>query len=191
MPKGQSPKGQSTGGKKTGRKSVETAAPRKEHGGKQPLSTPPRSGGPRNGQAAGPREAPAGRAGGKDAPLVLIVDDYEDAREMCAELLQFYGYRTAVAANGQEAIEKALDLLPAIILMDLSLPGMDGWEATRRLKADQRTRRIPIVAVTGHAMAGHSDGARDAGCDSFLAKPVLPDDLVAEVRRLLDLAKNN
>jgi len=69
--------------------------------------------------------------------------------------------------------------------MDLSLPVMDGWEATRRLKADDRTRLIPVVALTGHALAGHSKGAKDAGCDSFLAKPCLPDQLVAEIRRML------
>jgi CheY-like chemotaxis protein len=69
--------------------------------------------------------------------------------------------------------------------MDLSLPGMDGWEATRRLKADASTTHIPIVALTGHALAGASEGARRAGCDSFVTKPCLPDDLVVEVRRML------
>ena len=73
--------------------------------------------------------------------------------------------------------------------MDLSLPIMDGWEATRRLKADDRTRAIPVVALTGHALAGHSKGAREAGCDSFLAKPCLPDQLVAEIRRMLAAGK--
>jgi CheY-like chemotaxis protein len=71
--------------------------------------------------------------------------------------------------------------------MDLSLPGMDGWEATRRLKADELTRHIPVVALTGHALARASDGARKAGCDSFVTKPCLPDDLVVEVRRMLNL----
>jgi CheY-like chemotaxis protein len=70
--------------------------------------------------------------------------------------------------------------------MDLALPRMDGWEATRRLKADARTRHIPVVALTGHALAGHADGAREAGCDAFVTKPCLPDALVAEIRRLLD-----
>jgi CheY-like chemotaxis protein len=73
--------------------------------------------------------------------------------------------------------------------MDLSLPGMDGWEATRQLKADERTRRIPVVALTGHALAGASEGAKKAGCDSFVTKPCLPDDLVVEVRRMLGLAR--
>jgi two-component system, cell cycle response regulator DivK len=70
--------------------------------------------------------------------------------------------------------------------MDLALPRMDGWEATRRLKGDDRTRHIPIVALTGHALAGHAEGARLAGCDAFVTKPCLPDALVAEIRRLLD-----
>ena len=72
--------------------------------------------------------------------------------------------------------------MPDIILMDLALPKMDGWEATRRLKSDERTKHIPIVALTGHALAGHAEGARQAGCDSFVTKPCLPDALVAEIR---------
>ena len=70
--------------------------------------------------------------------------------------------------------------------MNLALPRMDGWEATRRLKEDQRTRHIPVVALTGHALAGHAEGAREAGCDAFVTKPCLPDALVAEIRRLLE-----
>jgi CheY-like chemotaxis protein len=119
------------------------------------------------------------------APLVLVVEDYQDAREMYAAYLSFSGYRVAEATNGVEAIEKAIELVPDIILMDLALPRMDGWEATRRLKLDERTRHIPIVALTGHALAGHAEGARLAGCDSFVTKPCLPDALVAEIQRML------
>jgi two-component system cell cycle response regulator DivK len=119
------------------------------------------------------------------APLVLVVDDYQDAREMYAEYLSFSGFRVAEASNGLEAVEKALQLRPDVILMDLSLPGMDGWAATRRLKTDERTRTIPVVALTGHALAGASDGAKQAGCDAFVTKPCLPDELVVEVRRIL------
>jgi CheY-like chemotaxis protein len=122
-------------------------------------------------------------------PLILVVDDYEDAREMYAEYLRFSGFRVAEARNGNEALEQAFALMPDLILMDLSLPGMDGWEATRQLKADGRTRHIPVVALTGHALAGASEGAKKAGCDSFVTKPCLPDDLVVEVRRMLNLAK--
>ena len=126
----------------------------------------------------------------QNGPLILVVDDYQDAREMYAEYLQFSGFRVAEARNGNEAVEQAFALKPALILMDLSLPGMDGWEATRRLKADETTRHIPIVALTGHALAGASEGARRAGCDSFVTKPCLPDDLVIEVRRMLGTAKH-
>jgi len=123
------------------------------------------------------------------APLILVVDDYQDAREMYAEYLQFSGFRVAEARNGNEAVDQAFALLPDLILMDLSLPGKDGWEATKELKADTRTRHIPIVALTGHALAGASDGAKKAGCDSFVTKPCLPDDLVVEVRRMLNAVK--
>ena len=121
--------------------------------------------------------------------LILVVDDYQDAREMYAEYLQYSGFRVAEARNGNEAVAQARSLKPDLILMDLSLPGMDGWEATRVLKADEETRHIPIVALTGHALAGASEGARKAGCDSFVTKPCLPDDLVVEVRRMLDSVK--
>ena len=125
----------------------------------------------------------------EQGPLILVVDDYEDAREMYAEYLRFCGFRVAEARNGNEALEQAFTLKPNLILMDLSLPGMDGWEATRQLKAGERTRQIPIVALTGHALAGASEGAKKAGCDSFVTKPCLPDDLVVEVRRMLSLAR--
>ena len=124
-----------------------------------------------------------------DSPLILVVDDYQDAREMYAEYLQFSGFRVAEARNGNEAVAQAFSLRPDLILMDLSLPGMDGWEATRVLKSDDRTKHIPVVALTGHALAGASEGARKAGCDSFVTKPCLPDDLVVEVRRMLDTVK--
>ena len=122
---------------------------------------------------------------GNSQPLVLVVEDYQDAREMYAAYLAFSGYRVAEATNGLEAIEKTIELMPDIILMDLALPRMDGWEATKRLKGDERTKHIPIVALTGHALAGHAEGARQAGCDAFVTKPCLPDALVAEIRRML------
>jgi CheY-like chemotaxis protein len=119
-------------------------------------------------------------------PRVLIVDDYPDAREMYSEYLQFSGFDVVEATNGMEALQRAVDTEPDIILMDLSLPVMDGWEATRRLKADKRTASIPVVALTGHALAGISEGARKAGCDAFVTKPCLPEDLVKEIRKVLD-----
>jgi CheY-like chemotaxis protein len=119
------------------------------------------------------------------SPLVLVVDDFQDNREMYAEYLLYSGFRVIEARNGQEAIEQAFSRHPDVIVMDLSLPVMDGWEATRRLKADGRTKAIPVIALTGHALHGHSKGAFDAGCDAFVAKPCLPDQLVVEIRRML------
>ena len=119
-------------------------------------------------------------------PRVLVVDDYPDAREMYGEYLEYSGYDVIQAANGVEALQRAVDEAPDIILMDLSLPVMDGWEATRRLKADTRTASIPVVALTGHALAGISEGARQAGCDAFVTKPCLPEDLVVEIKRVLE-----
>ena len=119
-------------------------------------------------------------------PRVLLVDDYRDARDMYGEYLEYSGCEVIQAANGMEALQRALDDKPDIILMDLSLPLMDGWEVTRRLKADQRTTCIPVVALTGHALAGISDRAKEAGCDAFVTKPCLPEDLVKEIKRVLD-----
>src|ERR1043166_4555492 len=104
--------------------------------------------------------------GKTDRPRVLLVDDYPDAREMYAEYLDFSGFEVIEASNGMEALQRAADAQPDIVLMDLSLPVMDGWEATRRLKADKRTEHIPVVALTGHALAGISEGAKRAGCDA-------------------------
>ncbi len=124
-------------------------------------------------------------------PLVLVVDDYDDSREMYADYLVFSGFRVAQARSGPEALELALELRPDLILMDLSIPGIDGWEVTRRLKADRRTGRVPVIALTGHALSGDAERAKEAGCDAFVAKPCLPDDLVQEIRRLLGRAAPN
>jgi two-component system cell cycle response regulator DivK len=123
-----------------------------------------------------------------DAPrplLVLVVDDYQDAREMYAEYLGAYGYAVAEAETGDEAVAKAIELLPDAIVMDLSLPGMDGWTATRTLKSNERTRGIPVVALTGNARSDAPIAAREAGCDAFLSKPCLPEQMLAAIRRLL------
>lgn len=116
---------------------------------------------------------------------VLVVDDFDDNRAMYAEFLRFSGYEVGEATNGAEAIEMTQSFVPDVVIMDLSLPVLDGWEATRRLKSDARTRHIPIVALTGHALEGHSQGARAAGCDEFLAKPCLPETLLQTVRVVL------
>jgi CheY-like chemotaxis protein len=104
---------------------------------------------------------------------------------MYAEFLSYSGFRVLEATNGAEAIALAHEHLPDLVVMDLSLPVLDGWEATRRLKADPRTRHIPVVALTGHALEGHWNDARAAGCDAFLAKPCLPDRLLDTVRSML------
>lgn len=122
-------------------------------------------------------------------PLVLIVDDVADNRAIYADFLRFSGYEVVEATNGFEAVEVAKKLLPDIALMDLSLPGMDGWEATRKLKGAKETQHIKIIAVTGHALEGTAKGARDAGCDGFLSKPCLPETLEAEVKRMLESSK--
>jgi two-component system cell cycle response regulator DivK len=119
------------------------------------------------------------------APLVLVVDDFEDNRELYLEYLAHHGYRTVGASSGGQAIALALEHAPDLVLMDLSLPVMDGWEATRRLKADPRTRATPVVALTGHVLSSHAQRASDVGCDAFLAKPCLPDQVLQTVRRLL------
>lgn len=119
------------------------------------------------------------------APLVLVVDDYLEAREICAEYLGFHGYRVVTAEDGEEALTKAFELIPDVILMDLSLPRLDGWAATRRLKDDPRTQAIPIVALTGHALSTERERALEAGCDDVITKPVVPRDLLAQVQHLL------
>jgi two-component system cell cycle response regulator DivK len=117
-------------------------------------------------------------------PLVLVVDDFDDNREMFAEFLQISGYRVAEASTGREALDQAFALLPDVIVMDLSLPEVDGWEATRILKGDARTKHIPVIALTGHALGDHAPGGKEVGCDGFLIKPCMPDILLAEIRRV-------
>ena len=104
-------------------------------------------------------------------PSILVVDDAEDGREMLAEYLAFRGFQVAEARHGAEAIEVARRVQPNIILMDLSMPVVDGWEATRQLKTDPRTKNIIIIAVTAHAFPPEQESARVAGCDSIIAKP--------------------
>jgi CheY-like chemotaxis protein len=120
------------------------------------------------------------------APLILLVEDFADAREMYRDYLEFSGFRVETAYDGRDAIEKARTVNPDLVLMDLSLPGIDGWEATRILKADKTTRHLTIVALSAHALAAEGQRAREAGCDGFIAKPCLPPDLVVEIGRYLN-----
>jgi two-component system, cell cycle response regulator DivK len=118
-------------------------------------------------------------------PLVLLAEDFEDARELYRDYLEYSGFNVETAANGREAIDQALALLPDIILMDASMPVLDGWQATRELKTNPTTRHIPILALTAHAFEDAKQEARAVGCDGFVTKPCLPDDLVSQVRAAL------
>ena len=118
-------------------------------------------------------------------PLVLVVDDFAAGRELCAEYLLYRGYEVATAADGAEALKQAFALRPDAILMDLSLPEIDGWEATRRLRADDRTRGIKIIALTAHALETERERALAAGCDEVVTKPIVPKELERVVRRQL------
>ena len=120
-----------------------------------------------------------------DAPLVLLVDDAEDNREVYEQFLKFAVFRVEIAVDGVEAVEKAASLRPDVIVMDLSLPRLDGWEATRRIKAAAETRDIPVIALTGHAVSESKRKAQEVGCSGYLTKPCLPDVLVSEIRRLV------
>jgi len=128
----------------------------------------------------------ASNSGRSRPPLILVVDDIDDGREMYAQYLEYEGFRVKEAKNGQEAIALTKRLRPDVVLMDLSLPVMDGWEATRRIKANPLTRHVPIIAVTAHAMTGSEANAREAGCDAFVTRPCLPEDLLTHVRSFLE-----
>lgn len=150
--------------------------------GQAPSARPPRT---QRRPARGPRPPEKSPGAGS---LVLVVDDFHDNREMYMQYLSFAGYRVAEAVDGEDALAKARSLLPDVIVMDLSLPRLDGWEATRRLKKDPLTRAIPVIALTGHALAGHAEGAMGAGCDAFVTKPCVPSELEARVREMLNQA---
>ncbi|HTI39616.1 MAG TPA: response regulator [Vicinamibacterales bacterium] len=126
-----------------------------------------------------------------ERPLVLLVEDDRDGRLLYAEWLDQAGFRVEQAHNGLQALERAFDLLPAAVVTDLNIPGIDGYELTRRLKADERTARIPIIAVTGYAPFAQDPSRADrAGCDAIIPKPCLPDDLESTIRSLLDDARH-
>jgi two-component system, cell cycle response regulator DivK len=120
-------------------------------------------------------------SGKRHPPLVLLVDDYQDAREMYAEFLRLSGYRVAEASDGEEALRQAAELAPDVILMDVSLPVLDGREATRRLKASPATSGIPVAILSGLP----PEYVRTVGADACVTKPCSPELLLAEVERLL------
>jgi CheY-like chemotaxis protein len=116
-------------------------------------------------------------------PLVLVVDDVVHGRALCAEYLELRGFRVATTGDGLGAVDLALALRPDVILMDLSMPVIDGWEATRLLKKNARTRAIPVVAMTAHLMDSAREEALAAGCATVFVKPCTPADLEAELLR--------
>jgi two-component system, cell cycle response regulator DivK len=124
------------------------------------------------------QQSPSGRP-----PLVLVVDDVVQGRALCAEYLELRGFRVVTTGDGLGAVDMALALRPDVILMDLSMPVIDGWEATRLLKQNARTSDIPVVAMTAHQEASDHEQARAAGCASVFVKPCPPADLEAELRR--------
>ena len=118
-------------------------------------------------------------------PLVLLVEDHLELRAMYAQQLELSGFDVIQASNGADALTHTAAHAPDLVLMDLSLPVLDGWEATRRLKNDARTAHIPIVALTAHDESGELQRATDAGCDWFVPKPCPPDALDFGDQRVL------
>jgi CheY-like chemotaxis protein len=116
---------------------------------------------------------------------ILLVEDNEMNRDMLSRRLERKGFEVVIAVDGQAGVDMASSTNPDIILMDLSLPVMDGWEATRRLKADPATQRIPVIALTAHAMSGDEVKAREAGCDDYDTKPVNLNRLLEKIGSLL------
>ena len=119
---------------------------------------------------------------------LLLVEDNEMNRDMLSRRLERKGYAVAIAINGQQAVDMASADSPALILMDMSLPVLDGWEATRRIKANDATRNIPIIALTAHAMQGDEQKAKEAGCDDYDTKPVELPRLLGKIEALLNHA---
>jgi CheY-like chemotaxis protein len=118
-------------------------------------------------------------------PRILLVEDNEMNRDMLSRRLARRGYEVLVAVDGETGLEMAAREAPALILMDMSLPGLDGWETTRRIKASPATRAIRVVALTAHAMAGEREKALAAGCDDFDTKPVDFERLLTKIQALL------
>ena len=116
---------------------------------------------------------------------ILLVEDNEMNRDMLSRRLERRGYEVVIAVDGAEGVDKAGTEAPALILMDMSLPGVDGWDATRRIKAAPATRAIPVIALTAHAMSGDREKAVEAGCDDFDTKPVDLARLLGKIEALL------
>ena len=122
-------------------------------------------------------------------PKILLVEDNEMNRDMLSRRLVRSGYEVVLAVDGAQGVAMAASDAPDLVLMDMSLPVLDGWEATRRLKADPATRALPVIALTAHAMSGDEKKAREAGCDDFDTKPVEYTRLIAKIEGLLQKRK--
>lgn len=118
---------------------------------------------------------------------VLLVDDDADSRAICATILQHHGFAVIEADDGMAGLRMARDTLPDVVLMDVNLPGMDGWSATRELKGSNDTTQIPVIIFSARATMEDRDRGRGAGCDGYLVKPCSPTKIVAEVRRVLGI----
>ena len=118
-------------------------------------------------------------------PLILLVEDYSDAVEIYSASLEFHGFRVVAATRAADALAFVQSSPPDLIIMDVGLPDVSGWEATRALKADEATRHIPIVILTGYVFGEARQRAAECGCDAFLYKPCIPNELVRTIRRLL------
>ena len=125
----------------------------------------------------------------RPTPTVLIVEDNLDNRTIYRTILEHYGYTVVEAGDGEAGVRLARERLPDVVLMDISIPIIDGHQATRILKADPATAAIPVIALTAHAMAEDRILAAEAGCDAYLSKPAEPKQVVAEVRRLISIAR--
>ena len=120
-----------------------------------------------------------------DQKTVLLVEDNDDNRIVYATMLEHYGYRVVETANGEDAVRIAQEELPDLILMDISIPGIDGWTATERIREKPETQGIPVVAVTAHALPEHRARAESLACEGYLTKPCEPRKLLEEVQRLI------
>jgi CheY-like chemotaxis protein len=129
---------------------------------------------------------------GKSIPMtkVLVVEDNEMNRDMLSRRLTRRGFQVIFAVDGQQGVDLARSERPDIILMDMSLPVIDGWEATRRVKSDDATRGVPVIGLTAHAMAGDREKAMEAGCDDYDTKPVELERLIGKMERLLGGGKS-
>jgi two-component system cell cycle response regulator DivK len=120
---------------------------------------------------------------------ILLVEDNEDNRDMLSRRLQRRGHEVVIAVDGGDGVAKALAEVPELILMDMSLPVIDGWEATRQIKAAPTTSHIPVIALTAHAMAGDRERAIEAGCDDYDTKPIELDRLLGKINALGERAQ--